>query len=128
MNDNLSRHPKATAYWFSKYFFNAAPLPTFSAKQRQAAATYAASKAGINRGVDVSMSTAGIAPALKPLAKVAVQLGGKPLNTIGNAIQPSAQQAVAPTQASHGFALPFALDINKDNGFWFNLRIGSKKH
>jgi hypothetical protein len=38
LNDNLSRHPKSSAYWLSKHFFKPGPAPAFNIKQRQAAA------------------------------------------------------------------------------------------
>lgn len=38
LNDNLSRHPKSSAYWLSKHFFKPGPVPVLNTKQRQVAA------------------------------------------------------------------------------------------
>lgn len=118
-DDNLSRHPKSTAYWFSKYFFNAAPQPTFTAKQRQAAASFAAAKAGLQRRIPSEPVTVSVGPAMKPIVKVAVA-AGKPA-----AVQPAGQQQQRVT--GRGFALPLTVDVTDNNIFGFHLHLDGKK-
>lgn len=115
MKDNLSRHPKATAYWFSKYFFNASPAPTFTSKQRQAAASYAAAKAGLQRRVPAEPLTVAVGPVSQPLVKVA--------------IGPQAVNNVAANNAGPAdkFILPLTVDVSDNKLFSFNLRIDGKK-
>jgi hypothetical protein len=117
LEDNLSRHPKSTAYWFSKYFFNAAPQPSFTTKQRQAAAAYASAKAGLQRAVSAEPLAVNVGPAMKPIVKVAAALG----MPIGDHSQ---QQQVA----GRGFVLPLHVDVSKHDGtFSFQLGNGRKK-
>lgn len=118
LDDNLSRHPKSTAYWFSKYFFNSAPAPTFTAKQRQAAATYAASKAGLQRSIPAEPLAVTVGPALKPIVKVAAAVR-KPIDA-----QPGQQHQKV---AGRGFALPLSVDIGNNGLFDFHLSIDGKK-
>jgi hypothetical protein len=117
LEDNLSRHPKSTAYWFSKNFFNAAPPPTFTAKQRQAAATYAAAKAGLQRSIPAEPLAISVGPALKPIIKVAAA-AGKPINA-----QPGQTHKVA----GRGFALPLTVDVAHNGLFDFHFRLDGKK-
>lgn len=118
-DDNLSRHPKSTAYWFSKYFFNAAPQPTFTAKQRQAAASFAAAKAGIQRRVPAEPLAISVGPAMKPIVKVAVA-AGRPIDA-------QAGQQQGQRVAGRGFAFPLSVDVTDNNLFGFHLHLDGKK-
>jgi hypothetical protein len=116
LEDNLSRHPKSTAYWFSKYFFNAAPQRSFTAKQRQAAASYAAAKAGLQRTISAEPLAVNVGPAMKPIVKVAAALG-----------RPIGEQSQQQQVAGRGFALPLNVDVSKDGIFNFHLNIDGRK-
>lgn len=130
--DNLSRHPKTSAYWFSKYFFTPTPKPTFTAKQRKAAtmlpvvAAASSSTAGsLPRKFPAEPLTVTVGPAMKPIVKVAAAVG-QPITAAGSTEAPG-NTLHSTLGHGKGFALPLTVDVTDNALFGFHLHLGAKK-
>lgn len=117
LEDNLSRHPKSTAYWLSKNFYNPGPVPTFTTSQRHAAAMFAAARGSLHRNIPAEPLTVAVGPALKPLVKVAAALG-KPLLGINQSPILGRRQ---------GFAMPLTIDVTDNALFGVHVHLNGKK-
>jgi hypothetical protein len=99
LKDNLTRHPKSSAYWFKKNFFQGSS-PTFTAQQKAAAAGK-----GVNgtKAADVKAAAPTKQDGAPPAAKSASSRAADSVSSLYHA-----------TLSKVKSLLPFSLDLHSD--------------
>jgi hypothetical protein len=106
--------------------------PALTPKQRQAGASYAAAKAGLQRSISAGAPLAALSKvsAPKPVVVKAAATASKPISvaavqqTAGNQQQRQQQQQKV---LGRGFALPLSVDVTKGGLFDLHVRVNGRR-